>query len=190
LLNVEFDLYHGESMYNLKESQRVVDKISSLNLLTETEDGRKVIDIDKNRVTIIKSDGSTLYITRDIAAATDRKDTFKFDKMYYVVDNAQGNHFKNLFKILHLLGYDWSGNCEHVNFGKVLGISTRKGNMVYLSDLIDEATELMLLNQSKSENTRVMGQEGTKNAQIVGISALIINDLKQKKKQGLQIFLG
>ena len=119
------------------------------------DDGRKVIDLDEKIVTIVKSDGTSLYITRDIAAALDRREKFGFEKMIYVVDNAQGYHFQNLFKILSRLGCGWSQECQHVKFGKILGISTRRGNMVYISDLMEEATEIMLENQEKSENTRI-----------------------------------
>eukprot|EP00092_Neocalanus_flemingeri_P027003 GFUD01029284.1.p1 GENE.GFUD01029284.1~~GFUD01029284.1.p1 ORF type:complete len:582 (-),score=149.51 GFUD01029284.1:36-1781(-) len=181
-LNVEFDHFHGESMYSTERSEQVIKRLRECDLIKDLEDGRKVIEVDdKNRVTIIKSDGSSLYISRDIAAALDRKEKFDFDKMIYVVDNSQGSHFQNLFKILDKLGCDWSNNCEHVKFGKILGISTRKGNMVYISDLIEEATDIMLENQDKSENTRIFGDQKLSNAEAVGISALIINDLKQKR---------
>jgi len=180
-MNVTFDHFHGESMYSLAKSEKVVQKLRDDDLLKTLEDGRIVIDLDeKSKVTVIKSDGSSLYITRDIAAALDRKEEFDFDELIYVVDNAQANHFQNLFRILHMLGCPWSGNCRHVRFGKILGISTRKGTMVYISDLIDEATEVMMENQEKSENTRVFGEEKRVNAEAVGISALIVNDLKQR----------
>ena len=181
-LNVTFDHFHGESMYSAEKSEQVIKLLEECELIKDLDDGRRVIDLDdKNRVTVIKSDGSSLYISRDIAAALDRKNKFDFDQMFYVVDNSQGNHFKNLFQILSKLCCDWSKNCEHVKFGKILGISTRKGNMVFISDLIEEATEIMLENQEKSENTRIFGDEKLKNAESVGICALIINDLKQKR---------
>lgn len=180
-LNVTFDYFHGESMYSLSKSKQVIKKLRECNLVKDLEDGRTVMDLDeKNSVTIIKSDGSSLYISRDIAAALDRKEKFGFEEMIYVVDNAQGSHFQNLFKILTMLGCEWSEQCQHVKFGKILGISTRRGNMVYISDLMEEATQIMLENQDKSENTRIGGEEKLENAEAVGISALIINDLKQK----------
>jgi arginyl-tRNA synthetase len=156
-LNVEFDhYYHGESMFSSDTSKQVIQRLGDEDLVKDTDDGRKVIDLDeKNRVTIIKSDGISLYIRRDIAAALDRREKFGFEKMIYVVDNAQGYHFQNLFKILSGLGCGWSQECRHVKFGKILGISTRRGNMVYISDLMEEATEIMLENQEKSENTRI-----------------------------------
>jgi len=182
-LNVSFDHFHGESMYSADKSKQVINQLRECEMLIDLEDGRKVIELDDNRVTIIKSDGSSLYISRDIAAAVDRREQFRFDQMLYVVDNSQGNHFQNLFKILGKLGCDWSEDCGHVKFGKILGISTRKGNMVYISDLIEEATDIMLENQDKSDNTKLLGDEKVNNAEAVGISALIINDLKQKRSK-------
>jgi len=181
-MNVTFDHFHGESMYSLEKSEKVIQGLKECGLLKSINDGRTVIDLNEtNRVTVIKSDGSSLYITRDIAAALHRSEEFFFDELIYVVDNAQGRHFSNLFEILQLLGHDWSSQCRHVRFGKILGISTRRGNMVYISDLIEEATNIMLENQEKSENTRVFSEvEKRENAEVVGISALIINDLKQK----------
>jgi len=181
-LNVSFDHYHGESMYSLDKSDKIMHELKEHGLLRTLEDGRTVIDLDdKHRVTLIKSDGSSLYITRDIAAAVHRREEFLFDELIYVVDNAQGNHFSNLFRILQMLGHDWSGHCRHVRFGKILGISTRKGNMVYISDLLEEATNIMLENQEKSKNTRIFTEnEKRENAELVGISALIVNDLKQR----------
>lgn len=166
----------------MEKSEKVIQGLKECGLLKSINDGRTVIDLNEtNRVTVIKSDGSSLYITRDIAAALHRSEEFFFDELIYVVDNAQGRHFSNLFEILQLLGHDWSSQCRHVRFGKILGISTRRGNMVYISDLIEEATNIMLENQEKSENTRVFSEvEKRENAEVVGISALIINDLKQK----------
>ena len=138
-------------------------------------------------MTIIKSDGISLYIRRDIAAALDRREKFGFEKMIYVVDNAQGYHFQNLFKTLSRLVCGWSQECQHVKFGKILGISTRRGNMVYISDLMEEATEIMLENQEKSENTRIFGEDKLENAEAVGISAWII---KAENQERLQVFLG
>ena len=101
---------------------------------------RKAIDLDEK-----KSDGtsSSLYITRDIAADLDRREKFGFEKLIYVADNAQGHHFQNLFRILSRLGWGWSQKCQHVKFQKILGISSRRGNMVYISDLMEEATEFI-----------------------------------------------
>ena len=92
-LNVEFD-HPGESMYSFDNSKQVIQWLGDEDLVKDMDDGRKVINLDeKNIVTIIKSDGTSLYITRDIAAALDRREKFGFEKLIYDVDNAQGHHF-------------------------------------------------------------------------------------------------
>ena len=185
-LNVKFDHYHGESQYRVGRTAEVLDLLNKNGLLKVTDDGRTVIALEHSNVTVQKSDGSSLYISRDIAAALDRKDKFNFDKMYYVVDNSQGHHFLNLFEILSLIGCDWSGDCSHVKFGKIKGMSTRAGNIVLMSDIIEEAAERMRVNQERSANTRVEGEEAVRAAEIVGISALIINDLQQRRSKDYQ----
>jgi len=114
-LGIKFDHFDGESMYGGQVSDKVVQSLESAGLLQEDEMGRKVVEGDNgNLVTIMKSDGSTLYITRDLAAAMDRRERFQIDKMYYVVDNDQQPHFKNIFYILEKLGHAWSQQCQHI----------------------------------------------------------------------------
>ena len=135
-LNINFDHYHGESMYRKDKSADVLQRMEDLGLLEVTEDGRTVVELERSKVTVRKSDGSGLYISRDIAAALDRAARFKFDRMFYVVDNSQATHFNNLFEILRKLKCEWSGSCQHVKFGKIQGLSTRRGNIVYLTDIL------------------------------------------------------
>ena len=151
------------------------------NLMKMTDDGRTVIPLERTNVTVQKSDGSSLYITRDIAAAIDRKESFNFDKMFYVVDNSQGTHFNNLFEVLRRLGCEWSGHCHHVKFGKIMGMSTRRGQMVLMSDILEEAAARMRENQDKSANTRVAEEDRQAVAEAVGVSALIVADLGQRR---------
>ena len=151
------------------------------NLLKVTDDGRTVIPLERTNVTVKKSDGSSLYITRDIAAAMDRKKSLNFDKMFYVVDNSQGTHFNNLFEVLRRLGCEWSGECHHVKFGKIMGMSTRRGQMVLMSDILEEAVARMRDNQDKSANTRVAEEDRDAVAEAVGVSALIVADLGQRR---------
>ena len=180
-LNINFDHYHGESMYSKEKSAATIEMMERLGLLKVVDDGRKVVELERSKVTVKKSDGSGLYISRDIAAALDRAKRFNFDQMFYVVDNSQGTHFNNLFEILRKLNCEWADSCQHVKFGKILGLSTRKGNIVYLTDILEEATNIMLENQEKSANTRVVGQDKLVVAEQVGISALIVNDLRQRR---------
>ena len=128
-LNIDFDHYHGESMYRSSKSQNILELLKQKNLTKNQDDGRVVAVLDKNNVTLVKSDGSSLYISRDVAAAMDRKEQFNFDQMFYVVDNSQGIHFNNLFEILKKLDCDWSSCCHHIKFGKILGMSTRQGKL-------------------------------------------------------------
>jgi len=180
-LGIKFDHFDGESMYGGRASDKVVESLESAGLL-EDEKGRKVVEGgDGSLVTIVKSDGSTLYITRDLAAAIDRRERFQIDRMYYVVDNDQQSHFKNVFHILDKLGHSWSQQCQHIRFGKILGMSTRKGSMVTVEELLREAKAVMVESQLKSRNTRVEGVEGDATADIMAVSALITLDLSKKR---------
>ena len=146
LLGVTFDSYAGESFYNDK-MQPVIDELRAKGLLIK-DDGAQIVDLQPYGMPpalILRSDGATLYITRDLAAAKYRKDTYHFDKNLYVVAYQQDLHFRQLFKVLELMGYDWYKQCEHVSFGMVSyegqALSTREGHIVYLDDLLNQAIE-------------------------------------------------
>ena len=146
LLGVKFDSYAGESFYNDK-MQPIVDTLREKGLLKEDQ-GAQIVDLEPYGMPpalILRSDGATLYITRDLAAAKYRKDTYDFDKCLYVVAYQQDLHFKQLFKVLELMGYDWAKSCEHVAFGMVSyegqTLSTREGRIVYLEDLLNTSIE-------------------------------------------------
>ncbi len=145
-LDVKFDSYNGESFYNDKMSP-VIDELSKKGLLVESE-GAKIVDLkdyDMPPCLILRSDGASLYATRDLAAAYYRQDTYNFDKCLYVVAYQQNLHFKQFFKVLELLGKPWAKNMEHVAFGMVSleegTMSTRKGNVVFLEDVINKCNE-------------------------------------------------
>ena len=154
-------------------------------MLSTLEDSRQVIDLDsKRRVVVTKSDGSSLYITRDIAAALHRLDSFQPDKILYVVEHGQSNHFSNLFEIVSRLVPLSKSQFKHVMFGRIQGMSTRKGTAIMLSDILHEAKERMLEKMESTMTTKVEQTEDKEHvAEILGISALLINDLKQKKTQ-------
>ncbi|MDD5897818.1 MAG: arginine--tRNA ligase, partial [Clostridia bacterium] len=148
LLGVSFDSYNGESFYADK-TDRVINELREKNLLT-ISDGASVVDLNEEETgmppcLILKKDGTTIYATRDIAAALYRKETYNFDKCLYVVAYQQDLHFKQLFKVTELLGWDWAKGCEHVNFGMVSfegqTLSTREGRIVYLEDLLNQSIE-------------------------------------------------
>ncbi|XP_046435389.1 probable arginine--tRNA ligase, mitochondrial [Neodiprion fabricii] len=183
-LGVRFDEYNWESTYNAKKISQIISFMESQGFLITDNEGRKVFPFhEKRNVPIIKSDGSTLYITRDIAAAMDRFDKYKFDAMYYVVDTAQNEHFVTLIKILEKMKCSWADRLLHVKFGRIKGMSTRKGSAVFLQDILDETLAVMRENQIQSPTTRVSLATSDKSTDILGISAVIINDLKQRRSK-------
>ena len=145
-LGVTFDSYAGESFYNDK-MQPCLDILKNKGLLVDS-DGAKVVrldDYDMPPCLLVKADGATLYATRDIAAAYYRKKEYDFDKCLYVVAYQQNLHFKQLFKVLELMGFDGAGDMEHVAFGMVSledgAMSTRGGRVVWLKEVLDRAVE-------------------------------------------------
>ena len=144
LLGIEFDSYKGESFYTDKMPAQV-EKLREMGLL-EIDDGASIVNLDKWNMPvclILKRDGSTLYPTRDIAAAVYRKSEYNFDKAIYVTSAAQSLHFAQWFKVVELMGYDWYDKLVHVPYGTVsingAKLATRTGNVILLRDLFDEA---------------------------------------------------
>lgn len=180
LLNVKFDSFNGEAFYNDK-MDRVVKELEDKNLIKEDE-GALVVFIGENYppVLIKRSDGATLYATRDLAALLYRKDTYNFDKILYVVGNEQKLHFESLKKVSDLMGYNF--DLVHVNFGLVLQdgkkMSTRTGKYTKLMDVINEA----ISNAKKAieeKNPNLKNKEEV--AKTVGVGAIIFNDLKNER---------
>ncbi len=143
-LGIEFDSYKGESFYTDKMPAQV-EKLREMGLL-EIDDGASIVNLDKWNMPvclILKRDGSTLYPTRDIAAAVYRQDTYKFDKAIYVTSAAQSLHFAQWFKVVELMGYEWYDRLVHVPYGTVsingAKLATRTGNVILLKDLFAEA---------------------------------------------------
>ncbi|XP_026474895.1 probable arginine--tRNA ligase, mitochondrial [Ctenocephalides felis] len=130
-LNVEFQEYHWESMYDRKSLHDVIKLLETKNILKTSPDGKKYVELFNRNVTVIKSDGSSLYLSRDIAAALDRHTKYNFDNMYYIVDNAQTDHFVALFETLKQIDTSLYEKCKHVKFGRIRGMSTRKGDVVF-----------------------------------------------------------
>ncbi len=146
LLGVTFDSYAGESFYNDKMAP-IIQTLKDKNLLT-ISDGASIVDLEAYGMPpclILRKDGASLYATRDLAAAVYRHDTYHFAKSLYVVAYEQDLHFKQLFKVLELMDYDWAKDLVHVSFGMVSfegqKLSTRKGHMVYLEDVLERAIE-------------------------------------------------
>lgn len=144
-LNIEFDSYLGESFY-VDKVPAVEDKLRAADLL-RTSDGAEIVELgdDMPPAIIRRSDGASLYIARDLAAAYYRHDNYVFDKCLYVVASHQALHFKQLFSVLKKLGVPWADDMVHVSYGMVsvegMSLSTRRGNVLYLSDVLDAAVE-------------------------------------------------
>ena len=148
-LNVSFDSYNGESFYNDK-MQPILDVLKQKGLAKMSE-GALVVELEEYGMPpclLVKADGATLYATRDLAAALYRKNTYGFDKCLYVVAYQQNLHFRQIFKVLELAGFDWAKDMVHVAYGMVSleegSMSTRKGNAVWLEDVLDKAVEKAL----------------------------------------------
>ncbi|XP_011870463.1 PREDICTED: probable arginine--tRNA ligase, mitochondrial isoform X2 [Vollenhovia emeryi] len=183
-IGITFDEYHWESMYNAKNIEELVTLMERMQLLIRDEENRKVVNLDNEKsVPIIKSDGSTLYLARDIAAAIDRFEKNNFDSMYYVVDNTQASHFSNLLEILKRMQMPWAERLKHVKFGRLHGMRTRKGNMVFLEDILDISRDVMRQKQIDSPTTKTRLDLSDKSSDILGISAVIVHDLKRKRQR-------
>lgn len=187
LLGVKFDSLAGEAFYNDK-MQVVIDELKEKNLLTESN-GAQVVMLDEYNMPpciILKEDGATIYATRDLAAANYRKNTYDFDKCIYVVGTPQALHFKQVFKTLELAGKEWAKDCVHVGFGLVKfpdgGMSTRKGKVILLDDLLNEAIAktLEVINE---KNPELENKEEV--AKKIGIGAVIFTYLKNSREKDI-----
>lgn len=187
-LGITFDSYAGESFYNDK-MQPVIDDLRKKGLLTESE-GAEVVRLDDYGMPpalILKSDGATLYATRDLAAAVYRKKTYDFYKCLYVVAYQQNLHFRQLFKVLELMGYDWAKDCVHVPFGMVSlegqgALSTRKGNVVFLDEVLDTA-EKKALDVIEQKSPDLKNKEEI--ARQVGVGAVMFGALANSRIKDL-----
>ncbi|MBP2015425.1 arginine--tRNA ligase [Anaerococcus degeneri] len=179
LLDIEFDNYKGEACYS-EYMPAILEELKEKNLLVES-DGAQIIDLsefDLPPSIIIKSNGSSAYITRDIATAINRKKEYNFDENLYVVATQQNLHFQQLWRILELMGYDFYKGCKHISFGMVSlkdqTLSTRKGQVVFLEDVlnkaIDKTREIMENRDDAVENIDEVSR-------IVGIGAVKFQEL-------------
>lgn len=179
MLNIKFDSYAGESFYSDK-MPAVIEELREKNLMKESQ-GAYLVDLEEYGMPpalIMKSDGSTLYTTRDIAAAFYRKKTYDFYKNIYVVASQQNLHFKAWMKVIELMGYEWANDCVHIPFGMVSledgTLSTRKGRVVFLEDVLNTAVKntLDIINE---RNPKLENKEEV--AKQVGIGAVIFQEL-------------
>ncbi|MGT2712223.1 arginine--tRNA ligase [Streptococcus oriscaviae] len=185
-LNVHFDSFNGEAFYNDKMDEGI-QILEDKGLLKESK-GAKIVDLESYNLPpalIMKSDGATLYITRDMATAMYRKRTYDFVKNIYVVGQEQINHFKQLKAVLKEMGFDWSDDMVHVTMGLVTKnkkkLSTRKGNIILLEPTLDEAVS-RALSQIEAKNPELENKEEV--AKAVGIGAVKFFDLKTDRDNG------
>ena len=182
MLGVQFDSYAGESFYNDK-MQPVIDELKAKNML-ELSEGAYVVRLgeDLPPCIVLKTDGATLYSTRDLAAAFYRKKTYDFDKCLYVVAYQQNLHFKQWFKVVEMMGYDWAKDLEHVAFGMVSledgTLSTRKGKVVFLQDVLNKAIE-KTLSIIKEKSPYLENKEDV--AKAVGVGAVVFDTLSSAR---------
>ena len=186
LLNVEFDSLNGEAFYNDKMDE-AVQILEEKGLLEESR-GASIVNLDDVELPpamIKKSDGATLYITRDIATAIYRARTYNFVKNVYAVGQEQSNHFKQLKAVLKKMGFDWSDDMIHVDFGLVTKnrqkLSTRKGNIILLEPTLQEAISRAKA-QIEAKNPDLENKEQV--AQAVGVGAVKFYDLKTDRRNG------
>lgn len=183
-LGIKFDSYAGESFYNDK-MQPVIDELENKGLLSVSE-GAQVVDLsdcDMPPCLILKKDGATLYATRDLAAAQYRHDTYGFYKCLYVVAYQQNLHFKQVFKVLEKMGKPWAQSCVHVPFGMVSleggeALSTRKGNVVLLKDVLQTAVD-KAQNIICEKNPELADKAAV--AEMVGVGAIVFSALSTSR---------
>ena len=192
-LGIEFEHYTGESFYIRNGyGQDVVDELEAKGLL-KLDDGAKIVDLSDYNMPpciILKKDGSTIYHTRDIAAAEYRKKTYDFSKSIYVTSSQQSLHFAQLFKVIELMGYPWYSELVHVPYGTVsvdgAKLATRTGNVVLLKDLfrlsVEKVTEVMNEKNPDLENREEV-------AEAVGVGAIVFNYLYNSRIKDINFTL-
>lgn len=182
MLNIEFDAYVGESFY-MDKVPALVSELKDKKLLVESQ-GANIISLDEYGMPpclITKKDGSSIYHSRDIAAALYRKQTYNFEKCIYVTGMEQKLHFSQVFKAIELMGYEWANDLYHIPYGLVSmdgeKLSTRKGNVIYAEDILNEAVS-RALNAIQEKNPDLQDKINT--AKKIGIGAVIFHDLSNQ----------
>lgn len=185
LMNIQFDKISGESAYHGK-MEKTVKLLKDKKLLEESE-GAFIVNLEKDKLGVAliqKSDGATLYATRDLTAAIDRHEKYKFEKMIYEVGSEQNLYFQQLFKVLELMGFSWAKDCIHVSHGLYLGedskkLATRKGKTIFMEDIIEETKNLAKQEIAKREklSTKQLDERAIK----IALAAIFYGDLKNHR---------
>lgn len=190
-LNIHFDDYSGESQVK-QEKMDFAGKVMDERGITEESNGAVIIDFAKHvpgkpgksleKPVIKKKDGTALYLTRDISEMLQREDKYKFDHLIYVVATQQDLHLKQLFKIIELMGYTGlAAKVQHINFGMVLGMSTRKGTVKFLDDILHDVGEHMHEVMRKNDAKYQQVEDPAATADILGISSVMVQDMSGKR---------
>lgn len=186
-LHVHFNHVDGESQY-VPQIMPMLDEVKK-KADAKLSDGAWIVEVEgyKTPALIQKRDGTTLYLTRDIAAAVDRAQRFTFEKMLYVVSEQQRLHFQLLFGVLKKMGYAWADKCEHLSFGTVLfgseKMSTREGRIILLEDILNEAKALALA-ECTQKNPDLKNKEEV--AEMVGIGAVVFGELSCHRQRDIE----
>ena len=183
-LGIHFEHIDGESLYQGR-MEAVIEEIARTVGVRESE-GALVVNLPyaegEPPILLKKNDGSTLYATRDLAAAEDRWERFHFDRALYVVARDQALHFAQVFRVLEAMGKPWASRCIHVSFGRISGMSTRAGKLVLLSDVLDEARARALEKvQQNAAGGRIHTDDPEELAEQVGLGAVVFADLKNRR---------
>lgn len=191
-LNIEFDEYSGESQVSGERIDEVLKNLKSQNIAEESE-GAILIDFTKhgakklNKAIIQRKDGTPLYLTRDLAAIHERFDKYHFDRMIYVIADQQNEHVAQLFKTTEMSGYkDISERCSHISFGMVKGMSTRRGTVKFLDDVIQHVKDVMLEVMRKNEKKYEQLVDPEATADILAITAIMVQDLTGRVRNGYE----
>ncbi|CCL99216.1 uncharacterized protein FIBRA_01231 [Fibroporia radiculosa] len=182
-LNVRFDVYTGESQVGKEAQAQALQRLEDMGLIDEHE-GAKLVNLEQwkmGKAVVRKKDGTSIYLTRDIGGATERYEKYKFDKMIYVISSQQDLHVKQFFKVLKLMEFPWADRLEHVNYGLVLGMSTRRGTVVFLNEIMREAGTVMHEQMRKNEEKYKNVEDPAAVAQEIGITGVKIQDMAAKR---------
>ncbi|KAF6751323.1 arginyl-tRNA synthetase [Ephemerocybe angulata] len=186
-LNVQFDVYTGESEVSKTSMDDALERLEKIDLVEESN-GAKLLNLEQwklGKAVVRKKDGTSIYLTRDIGGAVERYEKYKFDKMIYVVASQQDLHLAQFFKVLELMGYEWAqpknASLVHVNYGLVQGMSTRKGTVVFLNQIIEEAANVMHEQMKTNEEKYNAVENPVETAREIGITGVKIQDMAAKR---------
>lgn len=199
-LNIAFDVYTGESMVGREWQDEALRRLEDMGLI-EDVDGAKIVNLEQYKMgkAVLRKrgssflrplirftkdhdeDGTSIYLTRDIGGAIERYEKYKFDKMIYVVSSQQDLHLAQFFKILELMQFPWASNLQHVNYGLVQGMSTRKGTVVFLDQIIKEAAQVMHEQMQKNEEKYNAVVDPENVSTEIGITGVKIQDMAAKR---------